>query len=167
MPPKFNGVTRAACRTDLTDNSQHHVFSGDTRIQLSIDTDQHVFGLFLHQALCRQHMLDLRCTNTVCKGAKSAMRGCMGIAADNGHAGQCSALLRPYHVDYPVPGIINLEFTDAELIAVAVQRFDLDFGNRVQNAFNALGTLIQGGRHIVVRSGQVGIGTPGFTAGKA
>ncbi len=71
---EFDGVASATGCANLADDGQHDVFGGDARARLPFDFDQHVFGFFGEQGLCRQHMLNLGCANAVRQCAESAMR---------------------------------------------------------------------------------------------
>ncbi|MCY1243357.1 hypothetical protein D9M72_563690 [compost metagenome] len=79
----------------------------------------------------------------------------MRVAADHRHARQRRALLRPDHVHDALAVVVHLELGDAKAVAVRVQRVDLQLRHRIGNALAAVG-----GRHVVVRHGQVGADAP-------
>ena len=96
---KFNRVTSAARGTDLADDGQYHVFTGDAFGQLPLDSDQHIFGFFSQQGLGRHDVLDLGGADAVRQRAESAMRGGVAVAADHRHAGQRGSGFRSDDVD--------------------------------------------------------------------
>lgn len=61
--------------------------------------------------------------------------------------------------------VLDFEFKNAELVAVLVEGFHLNTGNRIDDAFHAASPVRR--RHVVVRCCQVGVQPPGFTTGQA
>ena len=98
------------------------------------------------------------------QAAECTVGGGVGIATNNAHAGQCRALLWPDHMHDALALVLDLELQDAELVAVLIQGFHLNPRYRVNNAFNAPGTV--GGGYVVIRRRQVGVQPPGLTSGQ-
>src|SRR5665648_1240534 len=94
-------------------------------------------------------MLDLARADTVSKRAEGAVRGRVGIAADDRGAGQGEALLGPDDVDDALPLVALAEILDAEFFGVLGQCFDPQRGFRIVDAFGAIG-----GRYVVVDNGK-------------
>ena len=120
---------------DLANHRQHDVLRGDAERQLAFDAHLHVLHLLGDQALGGEHMLDLGGADAVGQRAEGAVGGGMRITANHGHAGQCRALLRADDVDDALTHIVHLEFEDAEVIAVLVQRLHLDARDLVGDSF--------------------------------
>lgn len=97
---------------------------------------------------------------------KGAVGRCVRVAADHRHARQRCALLRANHVDDALTNIVHLEFEDAEVVAVLIQRLHLDARGFVGNGIDAR-LAIRRGRHVVVDGGDVGIDAPGLALGQA
>ena len=93
-------------------------------------------------------MLDLGSADAEGQRAERAMRGGMRIAAHHGHAGQGQALLGADDVDDALAEVVHLEFGDAELGAVGVERLDLQARDRIGDALAAVGR-----RHVVIGHG--------------
>ncbi len=85
----------------------------------------------------------------------------MRIAAHHGHAGQGQALFGADDVDDALADVVHLEFGDAELGAVGVERFHLQARDRIGDALRAVG-----GRHVVVGHGNRGIGAARVAMGQ-
>ena len=94
-------------------------------LQAAVDLHAVVPGLALHQALGGQHVLHVRGADALGQGAERAVGGGVGVTADDAHARQGRALLRTDHMHDTLALVLDLEFQDAELIAVPVQRFHL------------------------------------------
>ena len=75
------------------------------------------------------------------------------VAADDGHAGQRKALLRPDDVDDALPLVEGVVIFDAEIAGVLGQRRDLDGALRIR-----IGQRAVGGGHVVVDHGQRALG---------
>ena len=87
----------------------------DARRQRAVDGDPHVLRLLLDQRLGGEHMLDLRGADAVGERAEGAVGRGVAVAADDGHAGQREALLRPDDVDDALAVVELVEILDAEL----------------------------------------------------
>ena len=66
----------------------------------------HVLGLFLDQSLGGEHVLHLRCPDSMGQCAKSPVGGCVAVTTDYGRAGQGEALFRADDVDNALPDIV-------------------------------------------------------------
>ena len=108
-------------------------------------------------------MLDLGGADAVRKRAECAMRRGMAVTADDGHAGQCEALLRPDDVDDALAAVVLRIIFDAEIGSVPGQRFDLDAAFLVLDALLA----VWRGRHVVVDDSQRLFRMPNLSAGHA
>ena len=100
------------------------------------------------------------------QGAEGAMGGGVRVAADHGHPRQGGALLRADHVNDALAAVVHLEFEDAEVIAVLVEGLHLQARHFVGDRLQAALALGLGGRHVVVRGGDVGVDAPRFAAGQ-
>ena len=118
-------------------------------------SDQHVLALLLQERLRGQHVLDFRRADAVRQRAERAVRGRVRVAADDRHARQRSALLRPDDVHDALTQIVHLELRDAVGVAVRIERVDLQLGDRIGDAVAAVR-----GRDVVVRHRQVRADAP-------
>ena len=84
----------------------------------------------------------------------------MGVTADNGHARQGEALLRPHDMDDALTRVAHAELGDTELDTVAAQGLHLEAGDGVDDTLMA----VLGG-DIVVRYRQIGRRAPGLAPG--
>ena len=117
--------------------------------------DPHRLRPLLDHALGRQHVLDLGGADAEGERAEGAVGGGVAVAADDRHAGLGDAQLRADHVDDALPLGAQRVDRDAELLAVALQRFDLDAGELVGDQARRFGAV---GRHVVVGGGQRPVG---------
>ena len=62
--------------------------------------------------------------------------------------------------------VVHLEFEDAEVIAVLVEGLHLQARHFIGDGFQAALALGLGGRHVVVRGGDVGVDAPWLAAGQ-
>ncbi|MNJ43854.1 hypothetical protein D3C77_388800 [compost metagenome] len=151
---------------DLANHRQDDVLGRDAERQLAFDAHQHVFHFLGHQALGREHMLDFRGTDAMGQGAKGTMGRGVRVAAHHGHARQGCTLLRADDVDDALTHVIHLEFGNAILVAVFIEGLHLQTRYLVDNGVDTA-LAFRGGRHVVVRRGDVGIDAPGFAVGQA
>ena len=156
-------TTRGA---DLADHGQHDVLGGDAEGQLAFDTHLHILHLLGHQALGGEHVLHLGRADAVGQRAEGTMGGGVRVAADHGHARQGGALLRADHVDDALTAVVHLEFEDAEVIAVLVEGLHLNARHFIDDGFQATLALGLGGRHVVIRGGDVGVDAPRLAPGQ-
>src|SRR5207253_6613281 len=89
------------------------------------ERDPHRPRLALRQRLRREHVLDLRRADAEGEGAERAVRRRMAVAANDRHPRLRQPELRPDHVDDSLPTAPGCEQPDAELVAVALERFEL------------------------------------------
>ncbi|MNF53551.1 hypothetical protein D3C84_349390 [compost metagenome] len=111
-------------------------------------------------------MLDLGSADTVSQCAECAVGRGVGVAADHGHARQGCALLRTDHVNDALAHVIHFEFGDAIFVAVFIEGLHLQTRHLVDNGVDTA-LAFRGGRHVVIRRGDVGIDAPGFAIGQA
>ena len=95
-------------------------------------------------------MLDLGRADAVRQGTESAVGRGVAVAADNGHARQGEALLRPDDVDDALADIACRIIFDAEIGRVLGKRFHLDAAFLILDAEMA----IRRGRDVVIDNGQ-------------
>ncbi len=98
--------------------------------------------------------------------AEGAVGGGVRVAADHGHARQGGALLRADHVDDALAAVVHLEFEDAEVIAVLIESLHLNARHLIDDGFQTALALGAGGRHVVVRGGDVGVDAPRLAPGQ-
>ena len=100
-------------------------------------------------------MLNLRCTNAECQGAKATMARGVAVAAYNRRAGKGKALLWPNNMDDTLLGIGGMYIVNAELRRVSFQRFQLLGAFRVCNRDRfSVAVQTRGRGQIVVRHSQ-------------
>ena len=80
----------------------------------------------LRQRRGGQHVLHLGGADAKGERAKGAVCRRVAVAADDGHARLGEPLLRPDHMDDPLPDIIHRKIGDAKISCILCQRFDLD-----------------------------------------
>ena len=107
-------------------------------------------------------MLDLGCADAERQRSERAMRGGMGIAANDGGARQGPALFRPDDMHDALADIVHLQIFDAEFARIVFQRGDLFGGFRIGDA---LGAVL--GRHIVIGDGKRKLRAARLAAGGA
>ena len=107
----------------------------------AVDRHPHVLGLLLDQRLGGEHVLDLRRADAVRQRAERAVRRGMAVAADDGHARQGKALLRPDDVDDALPLVELVEILDAEILGVLRHGLDLQPALRIVDA-EACGRMV-------------------------
>ena len=95
------------------------------RRQFAGDGDRHRARPGLGQRLCGQHVLHLAGADAEGDGPEGTVCGCVGVAADDGHARLCEPLLGADHMDDALLGVAHGEVDDAELVCVAAQRLHL------------------------------------------
>ena len=163
---ELQGVAVAASGADPADHCEDDVLGGHAEGQPALDAHLHVLHLLGHQALGGEHVLHLGSADTVGQRAEGAVGRGVRVATDHGHARQGGPLLRTDHMDDALADIVHLEFEDAEIVAVLVQGLDLDARHFVGDGVQATFALGLGGRHVVVRGGDVGIDAPWLAAGQ-
>ncbi|CEI77608.1 Flp pilus assembly protein TadG [Pseudomonas aeruginosa] len=164
---ELDGVAVAAGGADPADHREDDILRRDAGRQPAFDLDQHVLHLLRHQALGRQHMLYLGSADAVGQRAEGAVGGSVRVAADHGHPREGRALLRTDHMDDALAHVVHLEFGDAEVVAVLVEGLHLQARDLVGDGGDAALALGAGGRHVVVRGGDVGVDPPRLAPGQA
>ena len=81
----------------------------------ALDADFHCLGALLNETLRRQNMLHFTRPDAEGKRAECAVRGRMGITADDRHAWQRKSLLRADDMDDALPNVVHAEERNAEL----------------------------------------------------
>ena len=94
----FEHVALAAVGADLGDHSQDDVFGANAGAQRALHVHGHCLERLKRQGLRGQHVLNLAGADADCHGAKSAVRGGVRVAADDGDAGHGESQLRAHHV---------------------------------------------------------------------
>ena len=94
-------------------------------------------------------MLHLRGADAVRERAEGAVGRGVAVAADDRHARQREALLRPDDVDDALPVVELVVIFDAEVPGVLSQRLHLQRGFGIRDAAPSVG-----GRHVVIDHGQ-------------
>ncbi|MNL40862.1 hypothetical protein D3C87_1632400 [compost metagenome] len=79
-------MARPASAPGFTDDRQHDIFGSNTRCGMACDFDFHGLRAALFQGLRRQNVFNFGGANTKRQRTKRAVRGGMGVAADDGHA---------------------------------------------------------------------------------
>ncbi|MNQ86901.1 hypothetical protein D3C85_1021070 [compost metagenome] len=98
--------------------------------------------------------------------AEGAVGRGVRVAADHGHARQGRALLRADHMDDALAHVVHLEFEDAEVVAVLVEGLHLQARDLVGDGLQTALALGLGGRHVVIRGGDVGVDAPRLAPGQ-
>ena len=138
---------------DGADDGEDQVLGADAEGKIAVDRDAHVPGRLLHQGLGGQHVLHFRGADAERQRPEGAVGGGVGIAADDGQAGQGEALLRADDVDDALALVGHGEIGDIEVGAVLVQGLHLDPRFGVLDAGRAVGR-----GYVVVGHGQGGVG---------
>ena len=106
-------------------------------------------------------MFDFGSTDTVSQCTECAVGRGVRVATNDGHAGQGGTLFRAHNVHNALTFIHEREVGEcAKLFDVFVQSINLQFGNRVLDAFVPVA-----GRGVVVSCGDYAVDTPEFAAG--
>ncbi len=129
---------------------------------VALDEHAHVARLLLHQRLGGQHVLDLRRADAPGQRPEGAVGRGVGIAADDGGAGQGEALLGADHVDDALAAVVLVEILDAEFRDVGGERLDLQPAVGVLDALGAIGR-----RNVVVDHRQGALGRVDLASGHA
>ena len=106
-------------------------------------------------------MFDLGSADAEGEGGKGAMGGGMRVTADDRHPRQGDSLFRADNMNDPLAGVVHVKHGDAELATVVLQGFNLQAGNRIADAEQAVH-----GRNVMVGDGEVGVGAPRLAPGQ-
>ena len=112
-----------AADAELPERAEDQVLGGDAEAELALVEDAHRARLVLDHALRREHVLDLARADAEGERAEGAVRGGVRVAADDRHAGLGDAELGADHVHDPLTLGAERVDGDAELRAVALERF--------------------------------------------
>ena len=129
--------------------------------ELTFHQDVHRFCLLRPQALGGKHVFYFGRADTDGQGGKGTMRARVGISAYDSHTGQCGALLGADDMDNTLPPVVHFEFRDAQLLAILVERVNLQARYGIGDSVSAFS-----GRHVVIGHGQYGFQPPRFAARK-
>ena len=124
-PGVLDDVAGEAADAELAERAEDQVLGGHAEAELAVVEDAHRAGLVLDHALRGEHVLDLAGADPEGERAEGAVRGGVRVAADDRHAGLGDAELGADHVDDPLAVGAERVDRDAELLAVALERFDL------------------------------------------
>ena len=159
----LDDVAGGAVGAHLADRAEDQVLGGDAEAELARVVDPHRLRLGLGERLGGEHVLDLARADPERERAERAVGGGVRVAADDRHAGLGDAELRPDHVDDALAVGADRVERDAELLAVALERLDLDARELVADA---RGDRRAVGRHVVVGGGERAVGAADLAAGE-
>ena len=134
----FDHITGAARSADFADDGKRDVLGGDAGSQFALNTHEHVLGFLLDQRLGSQNVFYLGGADTMRQRTESAMRGGVAVAADNGHARQGEALLRPDDVHDTLTAITLGIIFNVEIRSILGQSFDLNAAFLVLDTVDAV-----------------------------
>ena len=156
----LHDVPLAAAGAGVGDQAEDEVLGGDVVGQRAGDGDRHRLRAGLRQRLRGEHVLDLGGADAEREGAERAVRGGVGVAADDRHAGLGEPELRADDVDDALLDVAERVQTDAVLGGVATQRLDLRAADGV---LDRLVPVERGDVVVLGGEGQVGTayGAPG------
>ena len=98
--------------------AKRHVLGAHPGRQFSLEPDAHGLGFDLPDRLGGQNMCHLGRADAEGQRPEGTMGRGMAITTDDQAARQGQALLRPDHVDDPLPRVAQIEATDAMLFGV-------------------------------------------------
>ena len=127
----------------------------------AVDVDRHRLERTQRQRLRGEHMLNLRRPDAHRDRTERAVGGCVTVAADDRHAGLRQTELRPDDVHDALLDVAHRVQPDAELFAVASQRFDLSARYRIGDRLVDVDR-----RHVVILGGDRQIRSPDAAARK-
>ncbi len=145
----------------LGDQRQDEVLGGGALGQLTGHLDRHRLRPGLRQRLSGEDVLDLAGADAEGERPERPVGSGVRVAAHDGHARLRQAELRADDVDDALLDVTHRVQADAELLAVAAQRLDLQARDRVGDRLVEVG-----GRDVVVLGGQCEVGTPHLAAGQ-
>ena len=141
----FDDVALAAAGADLRDDGEDDVLGAHALGQFALNVHGHGLERLERQRLRGHHVFDLGGADAEREGTERAMRGSVGIAAHDGHARLSEAQNRGESVHDALVGITERVQTDAEFLAVLLQRAQLKRGSLV-----GVRTVDVDGRRVVV-----------------
>jgi hypothetical protein len=147
----------------LADRREDEVLGGDAESERTRVVDPHRARLGRDEALRGEHVLDLARADPEGQRAERAVRGGVAVATDDRHARLRDAQLGADDVDDALAlGAQRVE-RDGELLAVSLERLDLDAAELVLDERDR-GRAV--GRHVVVGGGQRAVGAAHRAAGE-
>src|SRR5215218_2427486 len=152
-----------AAGAHLADRAEDQVLGGDAEAELALVADHHRARLALRERLGGEHVLDLARADAEGERAERSVRGGVGVAADDRHAGLGDAELGPDHVHDPLAVGAHRVDGDAELRAVGLERLHLYSRELVADAGGDRRAV---GRHVVVGRGQRAVGSANRAPGE-
>ncbi len=145
---ELHHIAGTAGVADLANDGEHHVLGADPLGQLAAYADAHGLGAPLLQGLGGHHVLDLGGADAKCQRSEGAVGGGVGVAADDGGAGQGDAELGAHHVDDTLVLVVQVIEANPELLAVGGQGLHLDAGHLAGG-----GDVLGGGGDVVIHGG--------------
>ena len=162
LPTVFQDVALAAAGADLSDDSEDDVLRGRACGQGAVDRDRHGLEGGHRQGLGREHVLDLAGADTEGQCAEGTVRGGVGVAAHDRHAGLGEAQLGADDVNDALIGVAQGVQAHAELLGILAQRVDLRAARDVCN-----GLVNVDGRRVVILRRDRQIGAANLASGQA
>ena len=153
-------IALSAAGADLGDDGQHDVLGRHAVGQRAAHVDGQGAEGLERQRLRGEHVLDLGGADAEGERPEGAVRRGVAVAADDRHAGLGEAQLRADDVDDALVGVTHRIEADAELLAVAAQRLDLDLRHGV-------GDRARRRRDVVVLGGEGEIGAAHRATGES
>ena len=99
----FDDVSSASCSAHLSDGGENHIFGGDADREFAVEAHFHSLWTALSEGLRSEDVLHLGCADAECERTERAMRGCVGVTTDDGHARLGVALLRSDDMNNALP----------------------------------------------------------------
>ncbi len=128
----FDDVALTAAGADLRDDRKDDVLGGDALRQITLDVHGHGLERLEAQGLRGHDMLDLGSTDADGHRAERAVGGGVRITAHDGHARLRESQHRGERVHDALVGIAERAQTHAEILAVLLQRAQLQRGRGVR-----------------------------------
>src|SRR3954452_24355779 len=159
---ELDDVAGGSVGAHLADRAEDQVLGGDAEAALALVADAHRLRLALGERLGGENVLDLAGADAERERPERAVGGGVGVAAHDRHAGLGDAELRPDHVDDALAVGPHRVHADAELLAVALERLDLDAAELVADAGGDRRAV---GGHVVVGGGERAVGPADLAPG--
>ena len=153
-----------AADAELPEGGEDEVLGGDAEAELAVVEDAHRAGPLLDHALGGEHVLHLGGADAEGECAEGAVGGGVRVAAHDGHARLGDAELGADHVDDALAVGAERVNGDAELLAVALERFHLHAGELVLDPRRDRRAV---GGGVVVGGGERAVGPADSATGEA
>ena len=121
----FQDVTLAAAGADLGDDGEDDVLGRRSLRQGPVHRNRHGLKGSHRQGLGGEHVLNLAGADTEGQCTERAVRGGVGVAAHDGHAGLGQAQLRADDVNDALVGVTQGMQANTELLGILAQGVDL------------------------------------------